>query len=71
MVKFNRTGGKSNRSQRGQAMLESSLIIIPLFAILCAIIDFSMAVFARNSLILDDLQDAFDQVAAEVSRLPK
>lgn len=33
-------------------MLESALIIIPLFAILCAIIDFSMAIFVRNSLIL-------------------
>ena len=33
-------------------MLESALIIIPLFAIFCAIIDFSMAVFIRNSLIL-------------------
>jgi len=52
MGKFNRTGRNFNGSQRGQAMLESSLIIIPLFAILCAIIDFSMAVFVRNSLIL-------------------
>jgi len=33
-------------------MLESALIIIPLFAILCAMVDFSMAIFIRNSLIL-------------------
>jgi Flp pilus assembly protein TadG len=51
MGKLNSSVRKSKRSQRGQAMLESALIIIPLFAILCAIIDFSMAVFIRNSMI--------------------
>lgn len=32
-------------------MLESALVIMPLFAILCATIDFSMALFMRNSLV--------------------
>lgn len=39
------------RSQRGNAMLESAFVIIPLFAILTATIDFSMALFIRNSLV--------------------
>jgi len=52
MAKLNTSLRKSKGSQRGQAMLESALVIIPLFAILCAIIDFSMALFVRNSLVL-------------------
>lgn len=52
MSKLNSSVRRSKKSQRGQAMLESALIIIPLFAIFCAIIDFSMAIFIRNSLIL-------------------
>ncbi len=36
--------------QKGQAAIESLLIIMPLMGILCAIIDFSMALFIRNSL---------------------
>jgi len=33
-------------------MLETALVLMPLMAILCAIIDFSMAMFIRNSLVL-------------------
>jgi Flp pilus assembly protein TadG len=33
-------------------MLETALVIVPLLAVLCAIIDFSMALFIRNSLEL-------------------
>jgi hypothetical protein len=40
------------KQRRGQAIIESALVILPLFAILCAIIDFSMALFIRNSLVL-------------------
>lgn len=40
-----------NKSRRGQAAIEAALIIVPLFAVLCAMIDFSMALFIRNSLI--------------------
>ncbi len=39
-------------ARRGQAAVEAALAIIPLMALLCAIIDFSMAIFIRNSLIL-------------------
>src|SRR5580698_139413 len=39
------------RSRRGQAALEAGLIMLPLFAGVCAVIDFSMALFIRNSLI--------------------
>src|SRR5438105_3577299 len=45
-------GKTAKRGQRGNAILESALVIIPLLAILCAIIDFSMAIFIRNSLLL-------------------
>src|SRR5216110_181026 len=37
--------------RKGQAAVEAALVIIPLLAILCAIIDFSMAMFIRNSLV--------------------
>jgi len=52
MGKLTKSVRKSKKSQCGQAMLESALVIIPLFAILCAIIDFSMALFVRSSLVL-------------------
>jgi len=45
-------GRAAKSAQRGQAAVESALVIVPLLAILCAIIDFSMAIFLRNSLIL-------------------
>src|SRR5882672_6508132 len=47
-----RTARTSKRKQRGQAAVESALVIVPLLALLCAIIDFSMAIFIRNSLLL-------------------
>jgi len=47
-------------------MLESALIIIPLFAMLCAIIDFSMAIFIRNSLILAVREGARYAVTGQV-----
>jgi Flp pilus assembly protein TadG len=37
--------------RKGQAAVEAALVIIPLLAVLCAIIDFSMAMFIRNSLV--------------------
>src|SRR4051794_38331358 len=51
MATISTTGVGSSRSERGQAALESVLIILPLFAVLCAILDFSMALFIRNSLV--------------------
>ena len=33
-------------------MIETAFVILPLFAMLCAVIDFSMALFIRNSLLL-------------------
>ena len=45
------TGRDMRRNRKGQAAVESALIIIPLFAVLCAVIDFSMGLFIRNSLI--------------------
>jgi Flp pilus assembly protein TadG len=47
-----RAARTSRRKQRGQAAVETALVIVPLLAILCAIIDFSMAIFIRNSLVL-------------------
>jgi Flp pilus assembly protein TadG len=38
-------------AERGQAAVETGLVILPLLAILCALIDFSMAMFIRNSLV--------------------
>jgi hypothetical protein len=38
------------RRQRGNAMLESALIILPLFALMFAIIDFSLAIFVKSTL---------------------
>jgi hypothetical protein len=38
------------RRQRGNAMLETGLIILPLFAIIFAIIDFSLAIFVQATL---------------------
>src|SRR5882757_8824695 len=66
MSKSNSSARKSKKSQRGQAMLESALIIIPLFVIFCAIIDFSMAVFIRNSLILAVREGARYAVTGQV-----
>jgi Flp pilus assembly protein TadG len=43
---------RRRHSRSGNAMLETALTIIPLLAILCAIIDFSMALFIRNSVEL-------------------
>src|SRR5437899_12495943 len=37
--------------RKGQAAIEAALVIVPLLAMLCAIIDFSMAMFIRNSLV--------------------
>jgi cytochrome c-type biogenesis protein CcmE len=37
--------------QRGSAALEAALVILPMFAILLAVIDFSVAIFIRNSLM--------------------
>lgn len=39
------------RSRRGQAAVEAGLVILPLMAVLCGVIDFSMAMFIRNSLV--------------------
>lgn len=36
--------------QRGNAILESALIFLPLMAIFCAIIDFSLAIFVKSTL---------------------
>jgi Flp pilus assembly protein TadG len=51
MATISTTGLNPRRSERGQSAIESVLIILPLFAVLCAIIDFSMALFIRNSLV--------------------
>jgi Flp pilus assembly protein TadG len=45
------SAGRAKRSRKGQAAIEAALVIIPLLAILCAMIDFSVALFIRNSLI--------------------
>ena len=42
---------KAKPGQQGHAILESALIIMPMLALLCAIIDFSMANFFRNTLL--------------------
>jgi Flp pilus assembly protein TadG len=49
----NSVSSKASRglAERGQAAVETGLVILPLFAILCALIDFSMAMFIRNSLV--------------------
>lgn len=39
------------RRRRGSAALEAALVIIPMFAFLMAIIDYSVAIFIRNSLM--------------------
>jgi hypothetical protein len=36
--------------QRGNAMVETALIILPLFALMFAIIDFSLAIFVKSTL---------------------
>lgn len=38
------------RRQRGNAMVETALIILPLFALMFAIIDFSLAIFVKSTL---------------------
>ena len=45
-------GFKRRHSRWGNALIETALTIIPLLAMLCAIIDFSMALFIRNSVEL-------------------
>jgi len=42
---------RAKRYRKGQAAIEAALVIVPLLAMLCAIIDFSMAMFIRNSLV--------------------
>jgi hypothetical protein len=44
-------GGNRKRRQRGSAALEAALVMLPMFAMLLAIIDFSVAVFIRNTLM--------------------
>jgi Flp pilus assembly protein TadG len=44
-----RVAGK--RRRRGSAALEAALVVIPMLAFLLAIIDYSVAVFIRNSLM--------------------
>jgi hypothetical protein len=41
----------SRGRRRGSAALEAALVVLPLFAFLLAIIDYSVAVFIRNSLM--------------------
>lgn len=38
------------RRQRGNAMLETALVFLPLFALIFAIIDFSLAIFVQSTL---------------------
>lgn len=38
------------RRQRGNAMLETGLVFLPLFALIFAIIDFSLAIFVQSTL---------------------
>jgi hypothetical protein len=38
------------RRRRGNAMLETALVFLPLFAIIFAIIDFSLAIFVQSTL---------------------
>lgn len=39
----------SNRGRRGNTIIESGLIFLPMFTILFSILDFSMATFMRNT----------------------
>jgi len=41
---------KKRRRQKGQAALETALVIIPLFAVLLGILDFSVAIFAMDTM---------------------
>jgi Flp pilus assembly protein TadG len=41
----------ARRSRRGSAALEAALVFLPFFAILLALIDFSVAIFIRNTLM--------------------
>ena len=52
MVLSNLISAVRVNTNRGQAAVEAALVIIPIMAVLCAIIDFSMALFIRNSLLL-------------------
>ena len=44
----NRAGSSRLRDQRGSAMLEAALIILPMFAIAFALLDFSLGIFVQN-----------------------
>lgn len=42
--------GRKRNNQRGNTILESALILLPLLAMVCAIIDFSMVAFLRSTM---------------------
>ena len=46
-----KNGGTLQRRRKGSAALEAALVMLPMFAFLLAIIDFSVAVFIKNTLM--------------------
>ena len=52
MDRFSLAAKPSNRRRRGNTIIESALIFLPLFTIVFAIIDFSMVAFVRNTMHL-------------------
>src|SRR5713101_186573 len=50
MDRFRLAARPGNRNRRGNTIIESALIILPLFSIVFAIIDFSMVAFVRHTL---------------------
>jgi len=48
--RISRISGRRRRAQRGSAMLEAALIILPLLAIGFALMDFPLAIFIQNTL---------------------
>ncbi len=45
-----RVSSSRSKTQRGSAMLEAALIILPMFAIAFALLDFSLGIFVQNVL---------------------
>ena len=44
------TNSNKRRRQKGQAAIETVLVIVPLFAVLLGILDFSVAIFAMDTM---------------------
>jgi len=42
--------GRRARRQRGNAFVESAFVLVPLFALIFAIVDFGLAIFVRSTL---------------------